>query len=389
MTTPAGMATQAKPNPQAAAPQQTWPFLVGVLKTENPDYDETRTQNTASQQMPGYTLEPTGWLRGLCYQIDMTVSGNSTNSVSYSGDNPWSVIEKVTFKDRGNREVFGPLTGYDWMCVNKFGGYYNVGDPRADITYTAVTGTGSTAGSFTFNLYLPLELVARESLGAIENKSDNSAYKVEIYIDSQANTYNQVPSVFGNLRIRVTEDGYTEPVSASTGGRSVAQSPPAVGLLQYWTSENQLLPTGTASYNLDNGIGYPIRNILYKSIDNGNGTRATGDTDWADPQTLTYGKVQLFQRYKTTWLSKLGKTFGLTNTTADAALGRELGVFPVWFTDDFDLKPGAELRNGYLVTKVGTVLKIKGSFNGAIDLYAAVNYVIPPQNNYYAMLTGR
>src|SRR5215469_11948788 len=165
-------------------------------------------------------------------------------------------------------------------------------------------------------------------------------------MDSQANTYNQVPSVQGSLRVRVTEDGYTEPAAADEHGRPLSQTPPAVGTLQYWVSENSGGVGGasaTLNYNLDNGIGYRIRNIVWKLTRT---TRANGDTDWPDPVTVSYGKVQLFQRYKTTWISKMAKAYGFLvangtvasgalGGTADAAFQRENGVFPQWFTDDF------------------------------------------------------
>lgn len=381
---------------QAAPPVRRQPFPVGVLKVENPDYDVTQTQTIGVQQFPNHSFEPTGWLRGLWFQFDMTVTGQSTNSVSFSGDNPFSVVNKFTLKDVGNREVFGPMGGYDWMTTNKLGGYFNVGDPRADIAYSLTTGTGSTGGSFTFLLYVPLELVARDALGAVENKSSTSAWKSELFIDSQANTYNQVPSVQGSLRVRVTEDGYTEPAAADEHGRPLSQTPPAVGTLQYWVSENSGgigNASATISYNLDNGIGYSIRNIVYKLLRSGT-SRANGDADWPDPVTLTYGKVQLFQRYKTTWISKMSRAYGFAqtpgqtvasaNNTADTALNRENGVFPVWFNDDFDLQPGGELRNGYLNTKTGTVLKWKGTMGGSASsdqLNALINYVIPPNND--------
>jgi hypothetical protein len=371
------------------------PFPVGVLKVENPDYDVTQAQTANVQQFPNHSFEPTGWLRGLWYQFDMNVSGNVTNSVTFTGDTPSSVVNKFTLKDVGNREVFGPMGGYDWLTTNKLGGYFNVGDPRADIAFSVTTGTGGTAGSFTFLLYVPLELVARDALGAVENKSSSSAWKAELFIDTQANTYGQVPSVFGNLRVRVTEDGYTEPAAADEHGRPLSQTPPAVGTLQYWVTENSGGIGGasaTLNYNLDNGIGYSIRNIVYKLL---RGTsRANGDADWPDPVTLTYGKVQLFQRYKTTWISKMSRAYGFAqtpgqvfagaNNTADTALNRENGVFPVWFTDDFDLQPGGELRNGYLNTKTGTVLKWKGTLGGSASsdqLNALINYVIPPNND--------
>jgi hypothetical protein len=246
-------------------------------------------------------------------------------------------------------------------------------------------------------LYVPLEIVARDALGAVENKSSSSAWKAELFMDSQANTYNQVPSVQGTLRVRVTEDGYTEPAAADEHGRPLSQTPPAVGTLQYWVTENSGGIGGasaTLNYNLDNGIGYSIRNIVYKLLRSGT-SRSNGDADWPDPVTVTYGKVQLFQRYKSTWISKMGRNYGFQvvngtvasgalGGTADSALQRENGVFPVWFTDDFGLQNGAELRNGYLNTKTGTVLKWKGTLGGSASsdqLNALINYVIPPGND--------
>lgn len=385
---------------QAAPPVRRQPFPVGVLKVENPDYDQSVTLSSSVQQFPNHSFEPTGWLRGLWFQFDCTSTSN-TASVSFSGDNPFSTVNKFTLKDVGNREVFGPVGGYDWMTTNKLGGYHNIGDPRADLAYSTTTGTGGSGGSFTFLLYVPLELVARDALGAVENKSSSSAWKAELFCDTIANTYNVVPSGAGNaqvLRCRVTEDAYTEPAAADEHGRPLSQTPPAVGTLQYWVTENSGAvgtASGTLNYNLDNGIGYSIRNILYKLTRTNTTGRANGDSDWPDPTTLSYGKVQLFQRYKTTWISKMSRAYGFMlqpgsqgtiagTFVADSAMQRENGVFPVWFTDDFSLEVGGELRNGYLNTKTGTVLKWKGTLGASASsetLFALINYVIPPGND--------
>lgn len=387
---------------QAQAQVPSWPFPTGVLRSENPDYDQSKAMAGTAVQMPNYTLEPTGWLRGLEFQVDITVAGNVTNVVAFAADGPFNAINKITFKDTGNREVFGPLGGYDWMTIDKFGAYANVADPRADLSFTQTVGAVGTGGSASFILYLPLELVARDALGTVENKSDNTAWKAEIWIEGTTVVYPSVaPSTTPTVRIRITEDSYTEPAATSGGGRPFADTPPRVGTLQYWVQEASAGLSGTNQYNLDNGIGYPIRNLIYKLVRSA-GTRANGDADWPDPVTLTYGKVQLFQRYKNLWISKIGRSYGAnppTTTTAagvttanvDTAGGRENGVFPVWFTDDFDIAPGSELRNGYLVTKTGTVLKWKGTLvGGNTDILNVLsNYVIPPNNDYYSLLSGR
>ncbi len=228
--------------PAGKAQQQVvlQPFPVGVYETSTPDIDVSLQQTAAAQKLGTFKISPNGWLAGGYCLFEMSVPNNVTNVVSYNKDTPFSVIQKVTFRDIGNREIFGPLTGYEWFTVNKWGGYFggaDGSDPRnAAGAYTAVAGSGATGGSFSFVLWMPLEIVHRDTLGEVENKSSSSAYTLEIYIDSQANTYNQVPSVFGTLRMRANLDGYTEPESADAYGRPLAPNPPANGTVQYWTS---------------------------------------------------------------------------------------------------------------------------------------------------------
>lgn len=388
MTTPAGAATtkpaQGHSGGNQAPPPRPWPFPVGVYDNVNQDYDETVTQTTSAQQMPLWNISPTSWLRGAWFDFRMTVTGQATNSVSYAGDNPFSVIQKVTLYDIGH-QVIHQMTGHEWLTVNKFGAYFEVGDPRADIQYSATTGTGATAGSFHFNLYLPFEFVPRNGLGTVENKS-KPGWQVELYIDSQANTYNQVPSVEGSLRVRGYPDAYTAPMNGAAGGRPYAQTPPRPGTLQRWQGESETLPSGNAKYDLTNGIGFAIRNVFYKVIDTSAGTRAAGDADWPDPFQLLLGNVSLRNLSKDVYLTQLARDFGLTSATADTALGRENGVFPMYRTKDWGLKPGNEAGLRYWRTEQNTLLRLQGSFGAACTLHALVNWIVDLSNNQYAMI---
>lgn len=373
---------------QQAPPPQ--PFPVGVYETTTPDIDVTLAQTAAAQKLGTFKVSPNGWLAGIYCLFEMTVTGQSVNNVSYSKDNPFSLIQKVTFRDIGNREVFGPLTGYEWFTVNKWGGYFggtDGSDPRNPAgAFAATTGTGGTAGTFSFCLWLPLELVHRDALGEIENKSSSSAYQLEIYIDSQANTYNQVPSVFGTVRMRANIDGYTEPESADSYGRPLSQVPPANGTVQYWTSEvNQSTPVGIWKYNIQNGIAYSIRNLHTIAYDHGNGTRATAGLvggEFPDPVTLSFGKVQLLQMPLRMYQDKLARWFELgLNVGPDAYGAMENGVWPLPFNRDFINTPGDELRNRLLVTKAGNVLQQSGTGTASLDVHYLVNYIVPPGND--------
>lgn len=389
MTTPPGAAVATRPGQQQAQALPAQPFRVGVYETTTPDLDVSLAQTAAAQKLTTWKVSPNGWLSGIFCLFEMSVSGNVTNSVTYSKDNPFSVIQKVTFRDLGNREIFGPLTGYEWFTTNKWGGYWggaDGSDPRNPAgAFVATTGTGGTAGTFSFTLWVPLELVHRDTLGLIENKSASSAYTLEIYIDSQANTYNQVPSVFGTVRLRANVDGYTEPEQADARGRAFSQSPPAKGTVQYWTSEVFAAPSGLTKYNIQNGIGYSIRNIDLVAYDNSTGNRVTvGGVggEYPDPTTLSFGKIQLVQMPLRMWLDKMARWFELgVNSTVDSYGAQENGVLALPMTRDFINTPGDELRNGYLVTKAGNVLQWSGSTTAAINVHFLVNYVVAPGND--------
>jgi hypothetical protein len=406
MSVMTGPATQTKPaqgagstgsGKQAAAPAAVWPFPVGVFEQDVQDIDQSVVQTTSAQLWGEWNLSPSGWLRGAWLWFLMTVSGNTTNSVSYSKDNPWSAIQKMTVYDLGG-EVVVQLTGYQWMVTNKYGGYFNVGDPRADINYSATTGTGTSGGSFQFFLYVPLEIISRSALGVVQNES-KPGWRIEIYVDSQANTYNQVPSVQGTLRVRGYLCSYTDtqPAGYTSGNtiRSFAQTPPLPATLQYWKVEGAtIIAAGSSKYDLTNGIGFPIRNVIYFFYDVSAGTRAAGDADIPDPFVLMLGNLQLYNRSTETYFAEMGRDYGFYGTFAgtansnDSALARENGVLPFYRTLDFTNEPGNEYGYKYWATNVNTLLRLQGSFGAQVNLFVAVNWIQTPSKNRYALISG-
>ena len=390
MTAPVGGATTQKGN---AAPPRPYPFPVGVYESGVNDYDNSQTQTTTPQQLPLWNVSPTGWLRGLWFDFLMTTSANAA-TVAFVTDptaGGFSGIQKVIVYDLGGEQVV-TLSGYEWMIMNKFGGYFEIGDPRASLTFSQTSGAGGTGGSYHFILYMPFEVVARDGLGIVQNES-KPGWKIELWQDSSTQTYSTAPTTLGSLRVRGFVDSYTEPAAAAPNGRPFAQTPPLVGSLQYWKSENNPLPSGNAKYDLTNGIGFPIRNIIYYARDAGNSTRATADGNWPDPATLLIGNINYFTRSKNLWIEKMGRAYAMaginaTFPAADSAQGRENAVFPVWFTQDMTLIPGAELRFKYLDTQVNSLVRFTGTTGGTMTLYAMVNWLATPQKNRYALISG-
>lgn len=383
-------ATATAPAKPAQAPAKGPPpqvFRVGVYETDTPDIDVTLAATTAAQKLGTFKLSPNGWLSGIWCFFQLTVSGGTFTA---SGDNPWSGIQKVTFRDVGNREIVGPLTGYEWFIVNKYGGYWP-GNPDPRNGSSGYQSPGTSGSVAQFSLYMPLELVYRDTLGEIENKSSSASYTMEIYIDSMANTFGAGSFTGISWRLRANLEGYTEPEAADSHGRPFSQAPPAAGTVQYWASEIWTAASGTGKYNQQNGIGYSIRGVAWIGYDNSAGTRSTswnfgtagGGGDWPDPFTYAFGKVQLFQRPAFMWLNLMAKWYGwnAATATADAALAPENGVFFQSFARDFDTIVGNELRNGLLVTKAGNVLQGSGTFSAADNVHVLTNYIVPPGND--------
>lgn len=400
--------TAVKPAPNgngAAPPQRPYPFPVGVYESTVQDYDQvvvlgaTTAAWTAPALAPLWNISPTGWIRR-CW-ADFTLffaSGNAAGA--FLSDGPFSLVQKITLYDLGG-EVVIQLTGYEWMIMNKFGGYFEIGDPRADLTFAtnAAAGNSQASPAAHFLLALPFEAVARDALGTAQNES-KPGWKVEIFIDSAANTVGiggtpfTAAAVSPQVRIRGFIDSYTEPAAMAPNGRPFAQTPPLPGSLQYWKSENQALPAGTAKYDLSNGIGFPMRNILYYLRDAGTSGRTVGDADWWDPATLLIGNVNYFTRSKNLWISYMGRTYGFgalggaAVPAPDQPQGREFGVFPVWFTQDVGSNPGQELRYKYLDTQVNSLVRITGSLNAAATLFAVTNWLATPSGNRYSLIAG-
>jgi hypothetical protein len=393
MTTPVGAPVMPHPSAggqragQAPAPRP-YPFPVGMYDNEAQDGGSmSLLQTTAAQQFPIYNITPTSWIRGVWFDFAMVVTANSGNTVSYSKDNPVSGVQKMTLRDLGQQAVIGPIGGYDWLTLDKFGAYQNIGDPRADLTWTAVAGSGPTAGSHTYSLYLPFEFVQRDAIGTAENKS-KPGWTVELWLDSQANTYNQVPSVMGTMQVAAFPVSYSSPVSASPMGRTFAPTPPLPGTLQYWRSENGAMPASSSNYDLVNGIGFPIRNLIYKYLDTSSGTRLGGDLAFPTPVTLQYGQIIMFAKTTKRWISEMGRPFGWFNTSPDTAMAREYGVFVWWRTQDFDMQPGAELRQRYLDTKTNQLVRLTGTFAAAGSLNVLTNWIQPVTADYYSLVQG-
>lgn len=363
-TAPANGASSAQ---GAQAAPALLPFRGGTQPTLTSDgYSQTVTLGAAAQQLPPYTPSPNNLLRAIWVDVTATYTSNAA-AVAFQADGPFNVLQSVTFVDANQKPIVGPLTGYDLMLINKYGGYDNNGDPRAAATYSAATGASATG--FHFTLRVPIEAVIRNGLGSLQNQSSNSTFQLQITVNAESGVYSTDPTNAPSVAVSCFEDGYWKGGNAQYSG-----TPKAAGSTQYWTKGTYAGLNGATQIQLSQGLGYPIRNIIEEWYATG-GARATA----AVPTSMQY--VFKGSNWKNATLSVLqtmmSRQFGLSATSLDVANGLDTGVLCFPFTLDFDNTPGAEAGLNYLQTDVGDLFQLIATVPESAQLNHLVNYIAP------------
>jgi hypothetical protein len=359
-----------------AAPAVMRPFVAGTRRIDEPIYDSTATLAAGAVDLPSLEVDPNGFLAGLWVLVEGTTVGNAA-TVVFAADAPFNVLDLVNFQDTNSQPLVGPMNGYDLYLVDKYGGYQFQSDPKASPIYFATPGVGGgIGGSFSFILWVPAELVRRDALGALPNKSASSTFSLNLRLAPSASVYTTAPTALPPVRVRVLLEGWQDPNVADIRGNAVTPNPPGVQTTQYWHKQNYTLASGALNQRLL-GIDSLVRNLIFVARDENN-ARAQGDVEFPDPFTLLYETSQIVNRGRTFWRHFIASHYGYT-AAPEAASGRDNGVYPLPFNMDFGLKPGAETRLGYLPVSSATNLVMSGAIGGvgANNYGVLVNKVVP------------
>lgn len=354
-------------------------FLVGTQEvTEGGDYEATQTIDTSQHTLTPWTLQATGWLRGLW----LLCKGTGLTAGTAAADAPWSVFASVELDDVNNEAIFGPFDGYSAYVANKMGGYQYVDDPGVSSIY-ALSGV-TTTNNFTFAMWIPLEIVSRDPLGPVASVNNTASLTLKLTTNLLANVFTTTTGTL-SLNVKGTQSFYWEPKKADKGGNPISGAPPAAGTTQYWTQGSvPLAGAGTINQQLITGLGYPFRTYLFLQRDEA-GLRSVGETEFPDPIIgLKFEANMLLSNLpKTLWQHLMCVVTGFTNGTNDArgagvVPGKEAGLYALFFNNDFAFrKNGSETRRKYLVTSPGSNFIFNGAVGGAGNLYSIVNYVAP------------
>jgi hypothetical protein len=385
-TMPASKAGKQQQAQQAQAAARR-PFITGSRVIDKQTYDQTKTLTTSTQRLPTYELDTDGYTAGLYVYVQCTTAANAA-AVTFAADGPSNAIDTITFSDTSNNPIVGPMGGHDLQTAVKYGGYSFVDDIRQSPVYSATTGAGATGGSFAIPFLLPIEIVHRDSLGALLNKSASAVFKLDITLAANATIYTVAPTTPGSVRVRIQQYGWMDPNATDLKGNPVAQNPPALNTVQYWDKQTYTLNAGSIAQRLQTFDGM-VRNIIFELRDS-TGSRQQGDSDFPDPFLLQYETAQPIQRVRDIWRHMIGQHFGYV-AAVETAGGRDYGTYPETYCRDFGLKPGAESRLGYLPVSAATALRVQGTIGGtgSHTLTCLINYVVPAGGDVKAIAGNR
>lgn len=391
MTAPTIQAPGAAPAKAAGNGKQVQipsrPFTAGTREVDKATYDPgARALTAATQDLPSYECDPNGFLRGAYILVESTASGNSA-TVAFQADAPFSAIDTIAFNDVNNKPIFGPMGGHDMYAAVKFGGYTGCDDAKSSPIYSVTTGSGGSGGSFTFALRLPVEIVKRDALGSLPNKSASATFTINIRLAPLSAVYSTAPTAAPSVRVRIQQFGWMDPNATDMRGNPVAQNPPGVQTTQYWSKQTYNINSGAFNIRLQ-GIDSLVRNLLFMLLDS-TGSRQQGDSDFPDPFTMLYETSQPIQRLKTIWRQKIAEQYRY-KAAVETADGRDYGTYPEPYCQDMTETVGSETRLNYLPCSSATAINLTGTIggSGAHTLVVLVNKIVPA-NGDPMVLTGR
>lgn len=291
-----------------------------------------------------------GYLRDLLILVQATGGAAGLNNAVARADAPWSAIKTITFKDVNGGFIYGPISGYQAFLAAKWGGYNYQDNPVGDPNYSAI----ATTGNFSFLLRLPLEVIARDALGALPNLNSAAAYRVEIVIADDGEVYSTAPDTKPTVRVRSWIEAWAKPSAADPRGNPQHQAPPFERTTQFWSVATKSFGgSGAQTFRFDR-VGNFIRHLGIVFRDN-TGARE-GDTFSETLQLKLDGQL-IEDEMTIIRRSKMNQRYGYTLASMATADFDE-GVVWYDFAHDFDGKPGGELRDLWLPTVQSSRLEL-------------------------------
>lgn len=351
--------------PEAAATlDRPYRFAVGARERFVGDYADV--SQAFGTTLPTIDIPAGDFTEGVYIRVDASVPSNNSANVTFNGDGPFSVLAEVQLQDPQG-VPFQILSGWELYAWNLLGGFTGQGDSTLSPYYTAVTGSGTTGGNFSFVLRIPCELFPRDGVGALYNGSTASQFKVRVTLNTSANTYGTAPTALPTtVRVRFTSHGY-QLAQALPSGHPFDQEPPGGAIYNTLTRQVfQFSGAGTLTVPIIRK-GFLYRQMLFVVRDNSGVRSNTVLTD----AVLRIDNVDHWNGSYNMWRHVTWERNRSTGAQLPAGLVQQS------FCHDWDGLVGGETRDQYVPTSPGSIVEMRLTAAAAGSLTILVNDVTP------------
>lgn len=345
--------------PQAQAVMPAMPFVASAHEHTEPAFSLTVTPGASVQQVNPLDIPASGYLRAVW--IEVAASGGAGGVAS--ADFPWNLIQSIGLQEVNGSTILTPLDGYALYIANVIGGYSFVNDPAQ-----APFHVGS-APNPVFYLRVPVEIAAKDAIGALANQNAAAQYKLSLAINTLAATFTTAPTTAPTLTIRGWLEAWTLPAATDNRGRPQAQIPPLLGTAQYWSQTTRAVIAGSNTLGVTR-VGNYIRAIPLIARDNAG---ARSDAVFPDPFRFIWDGNMIHnvsQRYMQDHF----------RSKVNGAFIRPTGVLVLPFNHS-DGRMGNEDPVLWLPTMDTSRLEIDGNSAVAGTIQMLVNEVAPVETN--------
>jgi hypothetical protein len=365
MTTAGGTAAGTQKG-QAPAPMAVKTFVRSSLEhRESAGIDTQKQISSSDQDLGAFSIPAYGFLRALYLIVDVT--GGAGTAV-FAPDAPFNLLKNIIIQEPNGATIAQFNSGYDLYLSNKYGGYRGFNDPKARPDYK----TNVTGGTSSFMLRIPLELRARDALGALPNQNAAAAFQLRATLAAASSVYTTAPTTLPTVRIRVVTEAWDQP-ALSSDGTANQTTPPAMNTTQFWSKQSYPVTAGQNMLRLTR-VGNYVRELAFIYRDATGARVSFGSGNFAAPATLVYDTRPIDQMHPEIWRTTMYERTGY-GAAYDTAGGLDNGVWVYDFCPEFDGRIGNELNDGWLPTLSSTRLEIQGNFGVAGTLEVLTNDV--------------
>lgn len=353
------MPTEAPPAPPQGVTLAA-PFTASSHEHTEPAFQFTVVPGAAVQQINPLDVPASGYLRAIWISVE--ASGGAAGTAS--ADFPWNLIQSAGFEEVNGSTIMTPLDGYALYIANLIGGYSFINDPAQ-----APFHVGSTPNP-KFFLRIPVEIAARDGLGALANQNSAAQYKLRLAFNNILTAWTVAPTTIPTLTVKGYLEAWTLPNETDYRQRPQSQAPPLLGTGQYWSSTTRQQIVGGTVHPVQR-VGNLIRAIGLIGRD-GSGARV--DTVFPEPFTFSWDGNNIHnvsQLYlQDHFRSKVNGPFT-----------RPAGVFVLPYNHSHIGRMGNEDPVLWLPTTDGSRIEITGVAAVAGTIQMLVNEVAPVETN--------